>query len=110
MQASRETELLNRIGIKLRGIIPTHAETITAAGEGDDDWADVGFTFIDQAGVAGNFGLNDNPAETSDEIAEALMELHALMARTGQNPWNKFSITISKTGDLNASFNHDDEN
>ena len=110
MQASRETELLNLIGIKLNDIMPTHAESITAAGEGDDDWADVGFTFIDQAEVVGNFGLHDNPAEASDDIAEALMELHVLMAKAGQSPWNKFSITISKNGDFSASFNQDDEN
>jgi hypothetical protein len=109
VQARRETELLNSIGIRLRGIMPIHAESITAAGECDDDWADVVFAFTDQAGVVGNFDLNDNPAEASDEIAEALMELHALMAKTGQSSWNKFSITISKSGDLNASFNQDDE-
>jgi hypothetical protein len=104
MQASRETELLNAIGLTLRAVMPAGAESITAAGEGDDDWADVAFTFTDRGGALGHFDLDDNPAAASDEIAEALMELHALMAKSGQGSWKHFSIRVSEAGDLDVAF------
>ena len=106
MQASRETELLNSIGLTLSQILPAGAQSITADGEGDDDWADVGFRFTDASGAPGHFSLEDNPADASDGIAEALMELHALMAKSGQGEWSRFSITVDQDGGLDVTFSY----
>ena len=108
MQASRETELLNAIGLQLREIMPESAIAITADGEGADDWADVSFRFVDANGTVGHFSMQENPAEASDEISEALMELHQLMAKTGKGAWTRAEVTVDKGGELDVSFAYED--
>jgi len=104
----REVELFNVIGQQLRAIIPPSAATITANGEAGDDWADVGFEFRDEAGAVGHFSFEDNPGDTSDEISEALMELHEVMASNGRDKWNRFAFTVDREGQFDVSFSYQD--
>lgn len=108
MHEAREVELINAIGKQLRTIIPPSARTITANGEAGSDWADVGFEFQGETGDVGHFAFEDNPGEASDEISEALMELHEVMASNGKDDWNRFQFTVDRDGKFEVSFSYED--
>jgi hypothetical protein len=109
MYGAKDVELTNRIGQQLLDVMPPEADSITAKARAGNDWARVSFEFRNAAGDVGHFSFEDNPDDAADEIGEALMELHAVMAANGRDDWNRAEFTTNRDGEFNISFSYEDE-
>ena len=109
MYDGKDAELINRIGTELLGVLPAGARSITASGRAGDDWARVSFQYVDDGGAVRQFSFEDNPDDAADEIGEALMELHQMMADGASEDWNRAVVTVNRAEQFEVKFSYDPE-